>query len=268
MQKFYELSDALCFIEEHLESSFTQKQVAEAACISLSGLHKLFRYTFGYSVNDYVTKRRMTEAAKALIKSEETVTDIALRYSYQSPEAFNRVFKRTWNTNPSKYRKNKRYVELFSEVSISDMKMECFRNVTKLYDWTKSASHKFVICFDVTGLILINKISWEAGDMVLLETVKRIEKNIQDKEMCIFRIGGDEFALTTPYDDVVLAENLMIQILSHNGEPIEYKGEKIPVILRGWYGYGVNYRDTCEMSEYLRKSVKYNGTVDINKEIV
>lgn len=195
--------------------------------------------------------------------TEETVTDIAMRYSYQSPEAFNRAFKRTWNMNPSQYKKNKRYAELFSEVSINDMKMECFRNVTNLYDWSKSTSHKYVIYFDVTGMILINKISWEAGDMVLLETVKRIEKYIQDKEMCIFRIGGDEFALTTYYEDIALAEKLMLQILSHNGEPIEYKGEKIPVVLRGWYGYGINYRDTCEMSEHLRTSVKYNGKIDI-----
>lgn len=56
-------------------------------------------------MNEYVTKRRMTEAAKALINSEETVTDIAMRYSYQSPEAFNRAFKRIWNMNPSEYRK-------------------------------------------------------------------------------------------------------------------------------------------------------------------
>ena len=66
MEKYYELKNALEYIEAHIFENCSQKEIARAACISLSSLQKLFRYVFGHSVNEYITKRKMTLAAAEL----------------------------------------------------------------------------------------------------------------------------------------------------------------------------------------------------------
>ena len=47
----------------------------------------------------------------------------------------------------------------------------------------------------------------------------------------IFRIGGYEFVMLTNSEDEAYAKGLAEQILSHNGEPIDFEGRKIPLSL-------------------------------------
>lgn len=46
-----------------------------------------------------------------------------------------------------------------------------------------------MICFDIVGLMPINDISREAGDLAILESLKRIEQ-VCTENMLQFRIGG------------------------------------------------------------------------------
>ena len=76
----------------------------------------------------------------------------------------------------------------------------------------------FVICFDIAGMIQINEISWEAGDQALVKAAQLIHAHKTDS-MRLFRIGGDAFALVTPFDRIEDAEYLTSSVLAHNGEP-------------------------------------------------
>ena len=79
------LADALSYIELNLCETITAESVARNCFCSKSGLEKLFRNVYHYGVKEYVIKRRITKAARELVRyPEATVLDIALRYSYQS----------------------------------------------------------------------------------------------------------------------------------------------------------------------------------------
>ena len=52
MQKYFELTSALEYIEDHMLDNCSQADIAHAACVSLSALQKMFRFTFGYSINE------------------------------------------------------------------------------------------------------------------------------------------------------------------------------------------------------------------------
>ena len=54
MRNFYVLATALDYIEENITTQFTLDDVADAWAISLSNLHKLFRYALGYSIKERV----------------------------------------------------------------------------------------------------------------------------------------------------------------------------------------------------------------------
>ena len=102
--------------------------------------------------------------------------------------------------------------------------------ISELYDLFRSRSDCYFVCCDINGLIPINDISIQAGDIAILESLHRMEAVAGDEDI-IFRIGGDEFVLLTNSEDEEYAAGLAEQILSHNGECIESDGQKIPLSL-------------------------------------
>jgi len=90
------LTEALEYIENNLCDEISQEDIANACYCSLSSLQKLFRYVFHVSIKEYVSKRRLTYAAKELINTDNSIIDIALRYQYNSHEVFTRAFTKVW----------------------------------------------------------------------------------------------------------------------------------------------------------------------------
>ena len=101
MQKYFELTSALEYIEDHMLDNCSQADIAHAACVSLSALQKMFRFTFGYSINEYIMKRKMTTAAEELSETKIPVADLAFKYGYTSTEAFSRAFSKVNCVLPS-----------------------------------------------------------------------------------------------------------------------------------------------------------------------
>ena len=88
-----------------------------------------------------------------------------------------------------------------------------------------------MICFDIVGLMPINDISREAGDLAILESLKRIEQ-VCTENMLQLRIGGDEFALITGSENENEVKNIIEKVLAHNGEKILWNNKEISLSLR------------------------------------
>lgn len=232
MKNLLILVDALTFVEARLTEPLTQQGIADAAYCSLSNLQKLFRYAFHCSVKEYVSKRRLTAAAGELAKGGRSVTDIALRYEYGSPEAFSRAFARVWGVPPSRFRETWRFTGLFPrycphfEGGYSMRKVD----ISELYDVLRGLPDTYVLCFDIVGLTGINAISHEAGDIAIREALRRLDRAATD-DMLLFRIGGDEFALVSGLRTRAEVEAFCAPILAKNGEPIECAGREFPLSL-------------------------------------
>ena len=236
MKNFYILTDALNYIEDNLCNAFTLEDVAEACYSSLSGLKKLFRYAFHHGLYEYVSKRRLTHAAHDLLNTDLSVTEIAYKYQYNSPEVFTRAFSKVWGTTPSAFKKQWKFSGIFPRIQFEYDGGEIMsrKNVdlSELYDLLKSRTDSYVLCFDMICLKPINdNYGFDAGDKAILECLKRID-SLSDDSCILFRIGGDEFALVTDLKSTDEAEALIKRILAKNGEPIEHNQNKIPVAMR------------------------------------
>lgn len=237
MSKLELLAEALEYVEQHLQEDLHTEDVAAACYCSKSTIEKLFRQVNHISVRDYVIRRRMTKAARMLVERPEmNLLDVALTYGYSSNEAFTRVFCQTWNCLPSKYRENKRVLELFPRAHVplesgeeKFMSKQKF-DVSELYDLFQSRKNCYFVCCDIDHLVPINEISTKAGDLAILESMNRMDAVAGENDV-LFRIGGDEFALLTNSEDEAYAKGLAEQILSHNGESIDFEGRKIPLSL-------------------------------------
>lgn len=234
MRSMLVLMDALQFIEGRLPEVASQEAIAAHSYCSVSGLQKLFRYALGIGVRDYIERRRLTLAAHALLRTQDTVTDVALAYDYQSPEVFTRAFRRLWGMTPTAFRGAWRFSGLFPqivEIREENGMMRRKMDISELYETLRDLKDTYVLTFDIVGLMEINAVSHAAGDQTIVECMRRID-GAMDDSMFAFRIGGDEFALVTGYTDAEAVRALAKTVLVQNGKLIYCGNQAVPVSMR------------------------------------
>ena len=94
------LSNAIEFIENNLDKEISLDAAAQIACCSTYYFQRMFTYVSGISLSEYIRRRRMSQAAFELQKTDKKVLDIALKYGYSSPTAFNRAFQSVHGITP------------------------------------------------------------------------------------------------------------------------------------------------------------------------
>lgn len=239
MKNFMILTESIDFIERNLGEPISRNDIAAHCNVSLSMLEKLFRYALHRSIKSYIIRRRMTVAAKDIASSSGSITDIAMKYQFNSVEVFTRAFKRVWNVNPSEFKDKWKFSGIFPKINYTynegdDLNMARKRvDISEAYDYMRERKGSYVLCFDIQHLTAFNNISRKAGDLAILEQASRIDKAATD-EMLTIRIGGDEFALLTGLYDEEQAKKIMDSVLSLNGNGITYDGKSYPLSL--WCG--------------------------------
>lgn len=94
------LNQSIMYIEEHLTSEIRYEQLARIACCSTYHFQRMFTYMAGIPLSEYIRRRKMSLAA-VNIQNGDKIIDIAEKYGYQSPTAFNRAFKAVHGIAPS-----------------------------------------------------------------------------------------------------------------------------------------------------------------------
>jgi AraC-like DNA-binding protein len=95
---------SLEIIENRIAEKLTVEDIASSVYFSKYHYQRLFRALVGESVMEYVTKRRLTLAGRALRETDATILEIALQYGYDSREGFTRSFKAFMGVTPSHFR--------------------------------------------------------------------------------------------------------------------------------------------------------------------
>lgn len=239
MKNFCIFADAVNYIEDNLCDDISQEDIAAACFCSLSTLQKVWRYCTHTSVKEYITKRRLTRCAEDIAHTDMTLTEIAMKYRYNSPEVFTRAFRKLWGVSPSKFKTQWNSTGIFPRIIPDE---NTFRggifmgrrvDITELYNELRPTEHdNWVLCFDIVNFMEGNKnIGRDAGDVVIREAFRRIDAAAGDT-MTAFRIGGDEFAIVTGTDDKNAAEQTAQRVIGLNGQPVEFNGKKIPLTMR------------------------------------
>lgn len=113
------ISNAVSFIETHLTDPFTIEDVSREAFQSRWHFQRVFRLVSGYSVYEYVKRRRLAEAGSDLVMEKEKVIDVALKYQYGSSEAFTRAFQAEYGKTPSEFKSIQKH-HIFARLDISN----------------------------------------------------------------------------------------------------------------------------------------------------
>ena len=95
------LNDAMTYVEENLTGEITLEGAARRAACSAYHFQRMFPYLAGVTFSEYVRRRRMSAAAMELVGGGAKILDVAARYGYESPTAFNRAFQSVHGVPPS-----------------------------------------------------------------------------------------------------------------------------------------------------------------------
>ncbi len=106
MEWLKQLNAAINYVEEHLTDTIDIDKVSQIACCSVFHFQRMFSYLAEIPLSEYIRRRKMTRAAFDLQNGNEKVIDIALKYGYDSPTAFNRAFQSVHGIAPSVAKQN------------------------------------------------------------------------------------------------------------------------------------------------------------------
>lgn len=95
------LNESINYIEEHLTGEIDYEQLGRIACCSAYHFQRMFTYMADVTLSEYIRRRKMSLAAVDLQSGDEKVIDIAEKYGYHSPTAFNRAFQSVHGVAPS-----------------------------------------------------------------------------------------------------------------------------------------------------------------------
>ncbi len=99
------LNAAIVYLEEHIEDEVDLQRLAQIACCSPFHFQRMFSYLAEVPLGEYIRRRKMTRAAVELHNANARIIDIALKYGYDSPTAFNRAFQSVHGLAPSEARR-------------------------------------------------------------------------------------------------------------------------------------------------------------------
>ncbi len=117
MEWIERLNQSMQYIEEHLTDEIDTGQLGRIACCSSYHFQRMFTYMAGVPLSEYIRRRRMSLAAADLKTTDAKIIDIAEKYGYHSPTAFNRAFQGIHGVAPSAARENSVSVKSFPPIT-------------------------------------------------------------------------------------------------------------------------------------------------------
>lgn len=112
------IGKAIGYIEDHITEPISVNDIAGQVHISSFYFQKGFSLLCGYTVAEYVRKRRLALAGSELVSTDAKVIDIALKYGYDSPDSFTKAFTRFHGITPAMVRKDGAMLKSFAPLKI------------------------------------------------------------------------------------------------------------------------------------------------------
>ena len=118
MEWIESIREAVSYIEENITKDLSIKEIADRVNISPFYFQKGFGMLCGYSLSEYIKRRRLALAGSEVLSTNGKIIDIALKYGYDSPDSFTKAFTRFHGVTPSAVRKEGAVIKSFVPLKI------------------------------------------------------------------------------------------------------------------------------------------------------
>ena len=112
------LNEAVRYIEDNLTGEIEYEKLGQIACCSAYHFQRMFNYIAGVPLSEYIRRRKMSLAAVDIQGGEAKIIDVAAKYGYASPTAFNRAFQSVHGVSPSAVRGEGVAIKSFPPITV------------------------------------------------------------------------------------------------------------------------------------------------------
>ena len=112
------MNKAIQYLEDNLTSDIDIGEAAKQAYCSEFHFQRIFLVVIGVTPAEYVRRRRLTMAAAEICSGNSKVIDVAMKYGYDSPDAFTRAFRNVHGITPLAARRHGAKLTAFPKVSL------------------------------------------------------------------------------------------------------------------------------------------------------
>ena len=117
---FEYLNQMVKYIEENLTRNIEYKKLAKIVGVSEYNLQRIFVFLTNMSLAEYIRKRRLSMSAIDLIEGKEKIIDIAIKYNYESSQAYSRALKKMMGFEPSNIKNNQGNIKFFAQYELTN----------------------------------------------------------------------------------------------------------------------------------------------------
>lgn len=118
MEWTQQMQKAIAYMEDNLLKEINYEDVAKHVHISSYEFHRAFGFLTGMTPGTYIRNRRLSLAGREILETDGKITDIALRYLYDTPESFTKAFTRFHGVSPRTARETGAKLVLFNPLRI------------------------------------------------------------------------------------------------------------------------------------------------------
>ncbi|TQR20481.1 AraC family transcriptional regulator [Psychrobacillus vulpis] len=124
MDYFERIQKSIEFIEMNLQEELIITEISYKSYFSPFHFQRIFQSITGFSVQEYIRNRRLSEAAILLKETRRNILEIAISFQYGSQEAFTRAFVNYFGVTPARYRKGNTFIKQQIKLNFLDYKNE------------------------------------------------------------------------------------------------------------------------------------------------
>ncbi len=123
MQWVDRMNQAIDYIEAHLTQEIDPAAISRIMACPYSVFQRSFAPITGIQLSEYIRRRRLSCAAYDLHNTDQRVLDIAVKYGYQSADAFASAFKRVHGITPQEARMPDANLKFYARLTFTFMIM-------------------------------------------------------------------------------------------------------------------------------------------------
>lgn len=101
-----EVKEILNYLQTHYKEKITLDDIAETVHLSKSSCCRIFREAFDSTIFEYLTEFRIQQSLQLLLKSDCSVTEVAMESGFSDESYFIKKFQRIMHMTPGVYRKS------------------------------------------------------------------------------------------------------------------------------------------------------------------
>jgi AraC family transcriptional regulator len=107
------------YLEAHLSDEIDPEEISRIMACPYSVFQRSFGPVTGISLSEYIRRRRLSCAASELQNTDQRVLDIAVKYGYDSADAFTVAFKRMHGITPQDARKPEANLKFYAPLTFT-----------------------------------------------------------------------------------------------------------------------------------------------------